>query len=197
MERKAFPKQRITPDTELYVIVDLSKVWIMADVFQNEAPMIREGLPARVALSYGGGQAFSARVGYIQPQVDPMTRTLKVRLEADNPVLALKPDMFVDVDFQVAMPRRLVVPAEAVLDTGLTKTVFVDRGNGYLEPRQVETGEQIGDRVEITKGLKAGERIVTSGNFLIDSESQLKSAAGGMAGMPGMPGTPATPERKK
>ncbi|MEK7755007.1 MAG: efflux RND transporter periplasmic adaptor subunit, partial [Acidobacteriota bacterium] len=225
MERKAFPKQRITPETELYTVVDLSKVWIMADVFQNEAPMIREGMPARVTLSYGGGRTFSARVNYIQPQVDSMTRTLKVRLEADNPVLALKPDMFVDVDFQVAMPRRLVVPAEAVLDAGLKKTVFVDLGNGYLEPRQVETGEQIGDRVEITKGLKAGERIVTSGNFLIDSESQLKSSAAGMAGhqhggppaggkqaapaqgqgreqpsqqsMPGMPGMPATPEPKK
>ena len=182
MERKAFPKQRITPETELYTVVDLSKVWIMADVFQNEAPMIREGMPARVTLSYGGGRTFSARVNYIQPQVDSMTRTLKVRLEADNPALALKPDMFVDVDFQVAMPSRLVVPAEAVLDAGLKKTVFVDRGNGYLEPRQVETGEQIGDRVEITKGLKAGERIVTSGNFLIDSESQLKSSAAGMAG---------------
>jgi RND family efflux transporter MFP subunit len=189
MERKAFPKQRITPDTELYVIVDLSKVWIMADVFQNEAPMIREGMPARVALSYGGGRALAARVNYIQPQVDPMTRTLKVRLEADNPALALKPDMFVDVDFQVAMPRRLAVPAEAVLDAGLKKTVFVDLGNGYLEPRQVETGEQMGDRVEITKGLKAGERIVTSGNFLIDSESQLKSSAAGgnQSGQPPLP----------
>jgi RND family efflux transporter MFP subunit len=195
MERKAFPKQRITPETELYTVVDLSKVWIMADVFQNEAPMIREGMPARVTPSYGGGQTFSARVNYIQPQVDSMTRTLKVRLEADNPALALKPDMFVDVDFQVAMPRRLVVPAEAVLDAGLKKTVFVDRGNGYLEPRQVETGEQIGDRVEITKGLKAGERIVTSGNFLIDSESQLKAAAGGMAGH--QHGGPAKTEEKQ
>ena len=195
MERKAFPKQRITPETELYTVVDLSKVWIMADVFQNEAPMIREGMPARVTLSYGGGQTFSARVNYIQPQVDPMTRTLKVRLEAENPALALKPDMFVDVDFQVAMPRRLVVPAEAVLDAGLKKTVFVDRGNGYLEPRQVETGEQIGDRVEITKGLKTGERIVTSGNFLIDSESQLKSSAAGMAGH--QHGSPAETKEKQ
>jgi hypothetical protein len=96
--------------------------------------------------------------------------------------MLLKPDMFVDVEFQVGMPARVTVPVEAVLDSGLRRTVFVDRGNGFLEPREVETGEHLGDRVEITSGLRAGERVVTSGNFLIDSESRLKSAAAGMAG---------------
>ena len=182
MMRNAFPKQRITPETELYTVVDLSKVWIMADVFENEASMIQVGMPARMSLSYAGGRKINGRVSYIQPQVDPTTRTLKVRIEADNPNMALKPDMFVDVEFSVSMPARMTVPAEAVLDTGLRKTVFVDRGNGYLEPRQVETGERIGDRIEVLKGLTPGERIVTSGNFLIDSESQLKSSASGMAG---------------
>jgi membrane fusion protein, copper/silver efflux system len=117
-----------------------------------------------------------ARVSYIQPQIDPATRTLKVRIDAPNPAMQLKPDMFVDVEFQSAPQRKLTVPAEAVLDAGQRKTVFVDHGNGNLEPRQVEIGERLGDRVEILKGLKAGERIVTSGNFLIDSESQLKEA---------------------
>jgi RND family efflux transporter MFP subunit len=182
MTRNAFPKQRITPDTELYMVVDLSKVWIMADVFENEASMIKVGMPARMSLSYGGGRKINGRVSYIQPQVDPTTRTLKVRIDADNPDMILKPDMFVDVDFSVAMPARMTILAEAVLDTGLKKTVFVDRGNGYLEPRQVETGERIGDRIEVLKGLTPGELIVTSGNFLIDSESQLKSSASGMAG---------------
>lgn len=182
MMRNAFPKQRITSETELYTVVDLSKVWIMADVFENETSMIQMGMPARIRLSYGTGRAFSGRVSYIQPQIDPMTRTLKVRIEADNPGMTLKPDMFVDVEFNVTMPARMTVPAEAVLDTGLKKTVFVDRGNGYLEPRQVETGERIGDRIEITNGLSSTERIVISGNFLIDSESQLKSSAAGMAG---------------
>lgn len=182
MMRNAFPKQRITPETELYTVVDLSKVWIMADVFENEASMIRIGMPARVSLSYGNGRKINGRVSYIQPEVDPTTRTLKVRIEADNPGMTLKPDMFVDVEFSVAMSARMTVPAEAVLDTGLRKTVFVDRGNGYIEPRQVETGERIGDRVEIIKGLSPKERIVISGNFLIDSESQLKSSAAGMAG---------------
>ena len=123
-----------------------------------------------------------------------MTRTLKVRLEAENPEMLLKPDMYADVEFRVEMPGRITVPSEAVLNSGERQTVFVDRGNGYLEPRQAEIGERIGDRLEILKGLKLGERIVISGNFLIDSESQLKAAAGGMAGMPGMPGTPATPK---
>jgi membrane fusion protein, copper/silver efflux system len=182
MMRNAFPKQRITPETELYTVVDLSKVWIMADVFENESSMIRIGMPARMNLSYAGGRKINGRVSYIQPQVDPTTRTLKVRIEADNPNMTLKPDMFVDVEFSVSMPARMTVPAEAVLDTGLKQTVFVDRGNGYLEPRQVEIGERIGDRIEITKGLTPTERIVISGNFLIDSESQLKSSASGMAG---------------
>ena len=181
--RNAFPRQRINPDTELYTVVDLSKVWIMADIFENEASMVRMGQPAQVRLSYVPGKTFAARVNYIQPQVDPMTRTLKIRLEAENPDLVLKPDMFVDVEFQLAMPRQILVPSEAVLDSGLRQTVFVDRGNGFLEPRQVEIGQRLGDRLEILKGLQAGERVVTSGNFLIDSESQLKSALGGMSGM--------------
>ncbi|WP_321476602.1 efflux RND transporter periplasmic adaptor subunit [uncultured Paludibaculum sp.] len=181
MTRNAFPKQRVMPDTELYTVVDLSRVWIMADVFENEMAQVREGMAATLTLSYGGGRKIAARVNYVQPQVDPMTRTLKVRLEAENPGLLLKPDMFVDVDFAVSSPRRVSVPADAVLDAGLRKTVFVDRGDGYLEPRAVETGDRIGDRIEILKGLKAGERVVTSGNFLIDSESQMRSAAAGMS----------------
>lgn len=180
--RNAFPKQRIDPETELYTVVDLSKVWIMADVFENEAPLVKVGQLATVHLSYIPGKVFRARVHYIQPQVDPMTRTIKVRLEADNPNLQLKPDMFADVTFSVLMPKRVTVPSEAVLDAGIRKTVFVDRGNGYLEPRQVQTGERVGDRVEVVSGLRPGERVVISGNFLIDSESQLKSAAAGMGG---------------
>ncbi len=186
--RNAFPKQKITSDTDLFTVVDLSKVWIMADVFEYEAPMVKLNQQVRVSISYMPGNSFSARVDYIQPQVDPMTRTMKVRLEAENPKLLLKPDMYVDAEFRVEIPRRVTVPSEAVLDSGLKKTVFVDRGNGYIEPRQVEVGERIGDRLEIRQGLQPGERIMTSGNFLIDSESQLKSAASGMSGMPGMPG---------
>jgi Cu(I)/Ag(I) efflux system membrane fusion protein len=174
--RNAFPNQRVTPETELYTIVDLSRVWILADVFENEAALVRLGMPARITPPFPAARARSARVSYIQPAVDPVTRTLKVRLEAPNPSLELKPEMFVSVDFEVALPKRLSVPADAVLDSGLRKIVFVDRGGGLFEPRQVVTGERFDDRIEILQGLKAGERVVTSGNFLLDSESQLKAA---------------------
>src|SRR6266571_2595237 len=181
LSRNSFPKQRITPEMELYAIVDLSNVWIIADVFEQDAGSVRAGMAATVTLPYSGKKLWS-RVSYIQPLVDPATRTLKVRLDIPNPGLALKPDMFVDVDLRMALPKRLTVPAEAVLDTGLRQTAFVDRGNGSLEPRQVEIGDREGDRVEIRKGLSRGERIVTSAAFLIDSESQMQSAAAGTAG---------------
>jgi RND family efflux transporter MFP subunit len=196
-DRKAFPQVKVMPDTDLYTIVDLSRVWIVADVFEYEAPNIRVGELARVSLQALPGKSFNARIDYLQPEVDPMTRTLKVRLNMDNPGLMLKPDMYADVEFHVNIPSKLTVPADAVLNAGERQTVFVDRGNGYLEPRQVKTGEREGDRVQILSGLSVGDRIVTSGNFLIDSESQMKAAAsgmGGMAGMPGMSNKPAQPE---
>lgn len=199
MARNAYPKQRITPETELYTLADLSHIWIVADVFENDAPLVHIGTPAQVKLSNIAGRAIPARVSYIQPQVDPTSRTLKIRLEADNPTLALKPDMFADVDFQVHLGQRLTVPEPAVLDSGITKRVYVSLGNGYLEPRIVETGERAGGRVEITRGLKAGEQVVTSGNFLIDSESQLRSpgqsTSGGAHQHGGPPPAPANPKR--
>ena len=187
-DRKAFPQLKVMPDTDLYTIVDLSRVWIIADVFEYEAPNIRAGETARVSLQALPGRTFNARIDYLQPQVDAMTRTLKVRLNMENPGLMLKPEMYADVEFRVNVSAQLTVPAEAVLDAGDRKTVFVDRGNGFFEPRQVTTGERNGNRIQILSGLNGDERVVTSGNFLIDSESQMKAAAGGMGGMAGMPG---------
>lgn len=179
LTREVFPNQRVTPESELYTLADLSRVWIMADVFETDIPLMKPGGSARVTFT-SGAAPLDARIAYIQPQVDPMTRTLKVRLEAANPGVRLKPDMFVNVELGVPAARRLTVPAGAVLDTGDRQTVFVDRGNGYLEPRQVTAGERIDDRVAITTGLSEGERVVASGTFLIDSESQLKAAAAAM-----------------
>jgi RND family efflux transporter MFP subunit len=173
--------ERFQRGTELYRIADLSHVWILADTFGNEAQHIRPGSEARVSLPQSRKE-FRAKVTDTLPQFDAVSRTLKVRLEVDNPGYTLRPDMFVDVEFPVTLPSALTVPAEAVLDSGLKKTVFVDRGNGFFEPRQVETGWRLGDRVEITKGLMAGEHIVVSGNFLIDSESRMRLAAAGMQG---------------
>jgi RND family efflux transporter MFP subunit len=186
-ERKAFPNQKVTPDSDLYTITDLSRVWIVADVFESDITSITLGTAASVIFPNGGPPSIAAKVNYIQPQVDPMTRTLKVRLDANNPGLRMKPDMFVNVEFGVVNAEQLVIPVEAVLDTGERQTVFVDLGDGYLEPRQVVVGSRSGDRVAITRGLSAGERVVSSGTFLIDSESQLKAAASGMGSPPHRP----------
>ena len=191
-ERNAFPNQKVTPESDLYTITDLSRVWIMADVFESDITSIRMGDAASVIFPNGGAPSITAKVNYIQPQVDPMTRTLKVRLDANNPGLRMKPDMFVNVEFGVTSAKQLVVPADAVLDTGDRQTVFVDLGDGYLEPRQVVVGSRFGDRVAITRGLSAGERVVSSGTFLVDSESQLKAAAGGMGAPPQQPSAPPT-----
>jgi RND family efflux transporter MFP subunit len=174
--RNAYPSQRVGPDTELYAIADLSHVWIMADVFESDLPNVRLGQTATVSVPNEGGRTFPAHVTYIQPQVDPVTRTIKVRLESTNHDLKLKPEMFVNVDFHVAGANRISLPADAVMNTGLRQTVFVDQGNGNLEPRAVETGERVGDRIQILSGLRPGERVVASGTFLIDSEAQLKNA---------------------
>lgn len=195
-DRKAFPQLKVMPDTDLYTIVDLSRVWVMADVFEYEAPNIHIGETAAVTLQAIPGRTFTARIDYIQPSVDPMTRTIKVRLDLANPGLLLKPDMYADVDFRINLPSSLTVPAEAVLDAGERKTVFIARGSGFFEPRQVQTGEREGDRIQILSGLTGGERVVTSGNFLIDSESQMKAAAAGMGGMAGMPGMTSEPAGK-
>jgi Cu(I)/Ag(I) efflux system membrane fusion protein len=192
-ERKAFPNQKVTPDSDLYTITDLSRVWIVADVFESDITSIKVGEAASVTFSGGVAPPIAARVSYVLPQVDPTTRTLKVRLDAANPGTRMKPDMFVNVEFGVAGSPQLTIPAEAVLDTGDRQTVFVDLGNGYLEPRQVTIGDRFGDRVTVIRGLSGGERIVSSGTFLVDSESQLKAAATGMGAPTAAPQQPAKP----
>ena len=185
MTRNAYPKQRVTPDTELYSLVDLSSVWIIADIYEYEAADVKLGQSASVTLSSYPGREFRGKITYIFPQVDSTTRTLKVRVELANPNFALKPDMYGDVTFNISYGRNLVVPEEAVMDSGSEQLVYVSRENGYFEPRKVQLGAKVDNKFIVTAGLKAGERVVTSGNFMIDSESRLKSASGGM-GMPGM-----------
>jgi Cu(I)/Ag(I) efflux system membrane fusion protein len=159
---------------EFYRIADLNRVWIVADVFGTEAQNVRPGTVAHVTLA-DHGKTFSARVTNILPEVDPATRTLKLRLEAENPGFVLRPDMFVNIELPVSMPSALTVPVDAVIDSGQEQRVFVERANGVFEPRKVQTGWHIGNRVEIVDGLKEGERIVSSGTFLVDSESRLKA----------------------
>jgi Cu(I)/Ag(I) efflux system membrane fusion protein len=164
---------RIDRSLELYRIADIGHVWVLADLHGAEANLVPLGAAARVRVE---GHVLPARISTSLPLFDAATRTMKVRLELDNPGLVLRPDMFVDVDFSVNLPKAVTIPDDAVLDSGLTKIVFVDRGNGHFEPRAVETGWRFDDRVEIVRGLEAGERVVLSGAFLIDSESRMHAA---------------------
>lgn len=185
MTRNAFPKQRIMPDTELYQLADLSNIWIVADIYEFEAADVKLGQPATVTLAAYQSRTFSGKITYIYPQVDNTTRTLKVRIELSNKHFLLKPDMYAEVTLNISYGSRLVVPQEAVLDSGSEQLVYVALAGGYFEPRKIQIGAKVDDKYVVLNGLQAGERIVTSGNFLIDSESKLKSATSGM-GMPGM-----------
>jgi Cu(I)/Ag(I) efflux system membrane fusion protein len=173
--RNVSPGQKFERDTEWYRIADLRRVWVLADVFENEAQYLRPGVQVRVSLP-GQNRSVQGRVSDVLPQFDTAARTFKARIEVENQGFVLRPDMFVDVQLPVAFSRSIVVPAGALLDSGQKKTVFVERGEGLFSPRVVETGRRFDDRVEIVKGLEAGERIVVSGNFLISSESRLQEA---------------------
>ena len=176
LARNITPGQHFDRGMEFYRIADLSQVWILADVFGTEAQEARPGTIARITLP-DQHKSFPARVSNVLPQVDPTTRTLKLRLEADNPGFALRPDMFVDVELPITMPAGLTVPLDALIDSGREQRVFVERTSGVFEPRTVQTGWRYGDRVEIVHGLAEGEEVVTSGTFLVDSESRLRSVS--------------------
>jgi len=177
-DRKAFPNTSATPDTELYTLADLSTIWVNADIFEYEVPFVKVGQPVEVRLTYYPDKTWKGRVAYIYPTLDPSTRTVKVRIELPNPEMQLKPQMFADVSLKVNYGKPIVVPQEAVLDSGAEQTVFVVRDGTRFEPRKVFTGAKLDGKVVILSGLKPGETIVTSGNFLIDSESRLKTSTG-------------------
>ena len=183
--RNSYGKQRITPETELYAIADLSTVWAIADFYEYEARDVQLGQEVALAVSAFPGRSFRGKVTYIYPQLDNSTRTLRARVELPNPDFILKPDMYATAELKIDYGRRLCIPQEAVLDSGTEQVVFVALEGGYFESRKVQLGDRVDNQVIVLSGLKAGEKIVTSGNFLIDSESTLKSALSGM-GMPGM-----------
>lgn len=161
--------------TTLLRIADLSRVWVEAEVYESELPLVHEGQQASVTLPYLPGQSFQTTIDYIYPTLKARSRTGRVRLTLPNSDSLLKPDMYVEVKLDVPLGERLSVPTEAVLVAGETRVVFEDLGNGQLAPRRVKTGQRTEDYVEILEGLETGDRVVTSGNFLIASESKLKS----------------------
>jgi Cu(I)/Ag(I) efflux system membrane fusion protein len=168
--------QKFDKGMEWFRIASLDRVWIVADLLEGDAPLARPGATARITIP-GRPEVLVATVSRVPPLFDAASRTLKLRLEVENPGGLLRPDMYADVELSVARPATLTVPVDAVVDAGLRKTVFVEAGEGVFEPRAVETGWRAGGRVEVVRGLEAGERIVLSGVFLVDSESQLRAAA--------------------
>jgi len=177
-ERNALPNMYVEPSTKLYTVADLSRVWVYAQVFQDDIGRIRPGDMAQITVDSYPGRIFSGQIEEILPQVDMATRTVRVRLAIANPGLKLKPGMFVNVDLKTSLGRQLVVPASAVFQSGTRQLVFLNHGNGSLEPKEIAIGPRVGDDFIVFKGLTAHESIVTSASFLIDSESQLQAAAG-------------------
>src|SRR5881409_3008666 len=217
LKRQALPGNYVEPGTTLYELADLSTVWINGDIYESEITSVRLNQPAKVTFETYPGETFPGKVAYIYPYLNEATRTVRVRMEFPNPHLKLKPGMYGNVMLHVDAGRRLVVPKEAVLDSGLRQLVFLDLGQGVYQPYPVKLGRRSQEYVEVLEGIKEGDRVVTSANFMLDAESKLASAGGmqammgqigmadwqmrgaheakmeGMEGMKGMPGMKSEP----
>jgi Cu(I)/Ag(I) efflux system membrane fusion protein len=185
LEKAAYKGMNVMPGMALFKLADLSVIWLYADIYEYELPFIRLGQQASVQVTYIPGEAFTGKIIYIYPSLNPETRTAKVRLELQNSHGKFKPEMYANVEIKVHLGQRLTVPEGAIIDTGMRQMAILDKGDGYFEPREVKVGGKVDEDYEVIKGLKPGDRVVTSANFLIDSESKLKEAMSGMA-MPGM-----------
>jgi len=174
VQKNAVQGMRVMPGDKLFDIADLSSVWIISDIYENELPLINPGETARITLSSLPGKEFSAKIEFIYPTLTDQARTVKVRLTVLNPGGRLKPQMFTNVEIKAGMGRRLAVPDDAVLDTGTRSIVYVDKGEGNFEPREVKLGLRADGYREVLSGLKAGEKVARAATFLIDSEAQLK-----------------------
>lgn len=175
IQKMAVQGMRVMPGEKLFDIVDLSTVWIMADIYENELQFVREGQPAEIMLSNVPGKVIHSRIDYLYPVLSGDTRTGKVRIIVPNPDGLLKPQMFTQVEVKIPLTRRLAIPDDAVIDTGQRQVVYVDHGDGNFEPREVRLGARADGMREVLKGLKAGEKIASSATFLIDAEAQLKN----------------------
>jgi Cu(I)/Ag(I) efflux system membrane fusion protein len=159
---------------KLFDLADLSTVWVIADIYEDEIPLIKVGDNAKINLSYFPEKEFYSKIDFIYPSLSEETRTIKVRFILPNPGGQLKPSMYTNVQVKIDRGVKLAIPTEAVIDTGERQIVYVDRGEGNFEPREVKTGVKAGSWVEVIRGLKPGEKIVAAANFLIDSEAKLK-----------------------
>ncbi|HNY64696.1 MAG TPA: efflux RND transporter periplasmic adaptor subunit [Deltaproteobacteria bacterium] len=183
VKRYATRGMRVMPGEPLLDVVNLSKVWVIAEVSEPDADVVRVGMPVEITVTGLPGRIFHEKIDYVYPTMDAETRTLRVRTTLPNPDDLLKPQMYATVEIRADLGRKLLVPEDAVIDTGLRQVVYVDRGEGYFEPRLVKAGLRSDGMREIISGLRPGERVATSALFLIDSEAQLKGIA------PAPPGT--------
>ncbi len=174
VQKMAVRGMRVMPGEKLFDIADLSTVWIVAEIYENELALVKQGQRAKISLSYFPGKEMSAVIDYVYPTLSAETRTAKVRFTLPNPGNQLKPQMFTNIEIGIPLGKKLAVPSEGVLDTGTRQVVYVDKGEGYFEPREVKTGLRVDNLVEILSGLKQGDKIASSAIFLIDSEAQLK-----------------------
>jgi Cu(I)/Ag(I) efflux system membrane fusion protein len=174
LQKYAVQGMRIMAGEKLFDVSDLTHIWVVADVYEYELPIIKVGDTAKIRLSYFPGKELTSRIEFVSPTLSTDTRTAQVRFSIPNTGGKLKPGMFTDVELKINMGNKLAVPNEAVIDTGLRHIVYVDKGDGYFEPRAVTTGLRAEKFVEILAGLKAGEKVASSANFLIDSEAKLK-----------------------
>ena len=174
IQKMALQGMRVMPGEKLFDIADLSTVWIISDVYEYELPMIRVGETAKIRMSYFPGKEYSSRIDYIYPTLAGETRTAKVRFSIPNPGGRLKPQMFTDVEVKIGLGKKLAIPDDAVIDTGTRQIVYVDKGEGLFEPREVMLGIRAEGFREVLMGLKAGEKVASAATFLIDSEAQLK-----------------------
>jgi Cu(I)/Ag(I) efflux system membrane fusion protein len=177
LKREALPGKYVEPGTTLYEVADLSTIWISADIYESEVASVKLDQPISVSFASYPGETFHGNMAYIYPSLNTEARTVRVRFELPNPSLKLKPGMYGNVILQTDAAKALVVPKEAVLETGLRQLVFMDRGQGKYEQTLVKLGRRNQDHVEVMEGLKEGDRIVTSANFLLDAESKLTSAS--------------------
>ena len=177
LKREALPGKYVEPGTTLYEVADLSTVWISADIYESEVAAVKLDQPISVSFAAYPGETFHGNMAYIYPSLNAEARTVRVRFELPNPGLKLKLGMYGNVTLQTDAAKALVVPKEAVLETGLRQLVFMDRGQGRYEQTLVKLGRRNQDHVEVMEGLKEGDRIVTSANFLLDAESKLTSAS--------------------
>lgn len=186
LERNTFPGQYITPETSTFKVADLSTIWVLGQIFEYELPLVKLGQEADIQFPYGqSSKTLRGRITFIYPEIDPMTRRVKVRIEFRNPGFQLKPESYVTVVIRTDAGQLLAIPKEAVIDNGDRRYAILALGNGYFEPREIEVGQPVDQFYPVLGGLSHGDTVVTSAQFLIDSETNLQAAMKAMAGMHG------------